>query len=158
MILWTFYSPEFSQFEIIFKLQLCSCNLGQFPELHQRSMYLIQWGSAPDRKEKHGATSSCDSNMSFKQFNIIRNLMKSPMSKKSILFHPSFIIWGNAPDYEIKLWGARCLVIPPDYKIKYGSSCDSTTYSHDLFFVWTRGSCSDLGEIPCVGKFNFLTF
>ena len=37
MILLTLYSPKVSQFEKISKLQLCSCNSGQFPELQQWS-------------------------------------------------------------------------------------------------------------------------
>ena len=83
----TLYSSEFSRFEKISKLQLCSHNSGQFPELPQRSMNLVIQDNVPDYEEKYGTTSSCSSNILFTQFNVSLNLVDSPVLENSILFH-----------------------------------------------------------------------
>jgi hypothetical protein len=73
-------------------------------------------------------------NMSFKHF---RNLVNSHLLKNPILFHESFVLLCNVPDYEIKSQEVPCLIIQvsvPDYEMKYGSSCNSTKI-FSLFIV-----------------------
>jgi hypothetical protein len=102
MILLRLYSPEVSQFEKMSKLQLCSRNSEQFPELQQRSrsMYLVLLqDSGPDQKEKYGTTSSFDSICHSINF----GTWWTPPCEKSYFMSPKFCTSGQCPRLQDKV-------------------------------------------------------
>ena len=158
MILWTLYSPKISQFEKISKLQLCSVIRAAHRITTKKYVPRTTLGQWPRSQRNVRYRKFLQLIMSFKHF---RNLVNLPLLKNPILFHQSFVLLGNVPDYEIKLRGAPCLVIwvsAPDYEMKYGSSCDSTKI-FSLFIVLSELVAVDwnLVNSPLLGNSIFFT-
>ena len=99
IIPWTLYSPKVSQFEIISKLQLCYV-IRAVPRITTKKYVprttSRQW---PRLQRKVRYHKFLWLNMSFTHF---WNLVNSPMLKNPTLFHQSFVLLGNVPDYKIK--------------------------------------------------------